>query len=163
MVSNGLEESRDPLTPLLSSITVLITLSLLMSGCGPQSPREPPRELQLAQRWELQPGEAVAGHQVLSGLGDVSLALGGDAVYAPVAGRVQPYKRDCVIFASEEVPSYLWRLCGVKSPAFGPHRRGEVIGAAEELRLALLNEQADGRWALVEPSKQMVEHMLQPP
>ena len=144
--------------------TVLTLAVMLMTvvGCTPQ-PAEAPRQLHLSQRWELQRGDVVAGHQVVSGLGDINIALQGDAVYAPFDGQVQPYKGDCVIFASEEVPSYLLRLCGLHQPNLGSKRAGEAIGKGDELQLAVLNEQADGQWALVEPSKRILAKVLQRP
>lgn len=141
---------------------VLAVVALLMVvGCTPQHSTEAPREVQLAQKWELQPGNVVGGHQVLGGLGDITIALNGDTVYAPYAGRVQPHKPECVIFSSEEVPNYLFRLCGLSKPFFGPKRAGEAIGTGNLVQFALLNRQRDGRWAMVEPSKKIIQQMLQ--
>jgi hypothetical protein len=136
---------------------------LFVVGCTQQPMPERERELQLSQNWELQPGDVVGGHAVASGLGDISIVLKGDAVYAPFDGRVQPNKANCMIFSSEEVPTYLFRLCGLKSRRFGFRRAGEVIGKGNELHFAVLNQQPDGRWAMVEPSQKLLEHMLQPP
>jgi hypothetical protein len=141
-------------------LAVVVLLSAL--GCTQQSSTEPPREVRLAQKWELQPGDVVGNHQVIGGLGDISIALKGDAVYAPFPGKVQPYKSECVIFSSEEVPNYLLRLCGLKSLHIGFKRTGEVIGDGDEVRVALLNRQSDGRWAFVEPAKKMIQLLLQP-
>ncbi|MCA1993723.1 MAG: hypothetical protein LDL41_17010 [Coleofasciculus sp. S288] len=144
-------------------IAHFLTLVLLFAvGCDEQSMSEQERELQLYQNWELQPGDVVAGYPVASGLGDISIALNGNAVYAPFNGRVQPNKTGCAIFSSEEVPSYLFRLCGLKSYRFGVRRAGEVIGKGNELHFAVLNQQADGQWAMVEPSKKILEQILQP-
>lgn len=137
-------------------------LLLTVVGCTPQPPTEAPREVQLSQKWELQPGDVVGGHQVLGGLGDISIALKGGSVYAPYAGRVQPHKPECVIFSSEEVPNYLFRLCGLSQPFFGPKRAGNAIGTGDVVQFALLNKQRDGRWAMVEPSKKIIQQMLQP-
>lgn len=143
---------------LVLAISVVL---LAVFSCTQKPMTETAREIQLAQNWELQPGDVVAGHKVLGGLGDVSIALNGDAVYAPFDGRVQPYKPECVIFSSEEVPVYLFRLCGLDKPNFGFLRAGEVIGTGKDLRFAVLTKQPDGRWALVEPSKKIIEQMLQ--
>lgn len=135
---------------------------LLTGGCTPQLVAEAPIEVPLYQTWELQPGDAVAGYSVMGGLGDISIALNGNTVYAPYDGRVQPNKLGCVIFSSTEVPNYLLRLCGVKHPNFGPRREGEAIGTADALQFALLTKRPDNRWALIEPSKKILEQMLQP-
>lgn len=147
-----------------NAIKLLCAVGLLSAvGCTQQFAAEPLREIQLYQNWELQPGDAVGGHSVLGGLGDISIALNGDSVYAPFEGRVQPHKGQCVIFSSEELPSYLFRLCGLNSPKYGLRRAGEAIASGRELRFAVLNKQADGRWALIEPSRQIIEQLLQPP
>ncbi|WP_199321377.1 hypothetical protein [Microcoleus sp. FACHB-831] len=137
----------------------LVLLNLV--GCTQKAPAEASREIQLYQKWELQPGDVVAGHAVVSGLGDLTIALNGKAVYAPFDGRVQPHRGNCAIFSSEEVPVYLFRMCGLKSPNYGFRRAGEALGSANELQFAVLNKQPDGRWALVEPSKKLLEQMLQ--
>ena len=153
MVLNVLKDER--------AIAFSIVL-LAAFGCTPASMTESPRDIQLSQKWELQPGDVVAGRQVLGGLGDISLALNGDAIYAPFDGRVQPHKPNCVIFSSEEMPVYLFRLCGLNQQNFGFRRAGQPLGTGDELRLALLTKQPDGRWAIVEPSKKIIEKMLQP-
>jgi len=135
---------------------------LLMGGCTPQLVAEAPIEVQIYQNWELQPGDVVAGYSVKGGLGDISIALNGNTVYAPYDGRVQPNKLGCVIFSSTEVPNYLLRLCGVKHPNFGPRKPGEAIGTADALQFALLTKRPNNQWALVEPSKKILEEMLQP-
>ncbi len=140
-----------------------VTVMLLFAqGCTRSPMPEAPRELQFYQNWELQPGDVVAGHTVASSLGDVSIAMKGNTVYAPFDGRLQPNKADCVIFSSEDVPAYLFRLCGLKSPHYGFRRTGEAIGKGNELHFGVLNQQPDGRWAMVEPSKKLLEQMLQP-
>jgi hypothetical protein len=98
----------------------------------------------------------------MGGLGDLSIALKGNTIYAPYEGRVQPNQQGCVMFSSADVPNYLLRLCGVKNPNFGLRKEGEVIGTADALQFALLNKRPDGLWALVEPSKKILEQMLQP-
>ena len=143
-------------------VLFIAVVLLFVLGCTSQPITEQERELQLSQNWELQPGDVVAGHAVASGLGDVSIVLKGDAVYAPFDGRVQPNKANCMIFSSEEVPTYLFRLCGLKSRHFGFRRAGDAIAKGNELHFGVLNQQADGRWAMVEPSKQLIEQLLQP-
>jgi hypothetical protein len=134
---------------------------LAIAGCTQKPPLEAPREIKLYQNWELQPGDMVAGREVLSGLGDLTIALKGNSIYAPFDGRLQPHKPNCVIFSSEEVPVYLFRLCGLRSPNYGFRRAGEAIGSAQELQFAVLTRRSDGQWALVEPSKKIIEQMLQ--
>ncbi|MGB5959581.1 MAG: hypothetical protein WBG73_02885 [Coleofasciculaceae cyanobacterium] len=148
----------------LSVLNLLATGMLLLSvaGCTPQPVTEQPLDVQLFQSWELQAGDTVAGYSVKGGLGDLSIALDGNSIYTPYAGRLQPNKPGCVMFSSTDVPNYLLRLCGVKNPQFGVRNVGEAIGTAEFLEFALLNKRADGKWALVEPSKQILQQMLQP-
>lgn len=148
----------------LSVLNVLTTTALLLcvASCTPQPVAEQPLDVQLFQSWELQTGDAVAGYRVTGGLGDISIALKGNSIYAPYPGRLQPNKPGCVMFSSADVPNYLLRLCGVKNPQFGLKKAGEAIGTAEILQFALLNKRADGKWALVEPSKQILQQMLQP-
>lgn len=148
----------------LSVLNALATAILLLcvAGCTPQPVTEQPLDVQLFQSWELQAGDTVAGYRVTGGLGDISIALKGNSIYVPYAGRLQPNKPGCVMFSSADVPNYLLRLCGVKNPQFGIKNAGEAIGTAEVLQFALLNKRADGKWALVEPSKQILQQMLQP-
>ncbi len=142
-------------------IANIILLLLLIVSCTKQPVGESTRELELYQNWELQPGDTIANHQVKGGLGDISISLDGDNIYAPIPGKVQRYKAGCVIFASDELPIYLFRLCGLNHPRIGLRRAGQIIGYGDELQLALLNKQPNGRWALVEPSKKIIEQMLQ--
>lgn len=144
------------------SVVVALVVTLLTAiGCTPQPPAETPRTLQLQQSWELQPGDFVAGHSVTGGLGDIAIALQGNAVYAPLDGRLQPHNSACVIFSSAELPIYLFRLCGLKNPKFGQRHTGEKLGVSDTLNLALLNRRPDAKWAFVEPSQQILERMLQ--
>jgi hypothetical protein len=136
-------------------------LALLRFGCSRQKTTElTPQKIQLAQTWELQPGSAIAGYQVAGGLGDISIFLGGKAVFAPFTGSVQPYQGNCVLFSSDEVPAYLFRLCGLKQPQVGDVRRGDVIGAGTYLQFAALRKQPNGTWAFVEPSRSILERTL---
>ncbi len=146
----------------LNALLVSGVILLAIASCTPQPVAEQPLDVQLYQSWELQPGDVVAGYPVTGGLGDISIALKGNSIYAPYDGRLQPNKAGCVMFSSTDVPNYLLRLCGVKNPRFGTRKVGEAIGTAEALQFALLNKRSDGQWALVEPSKQILQQMLQP-
>jgi hypothetical protein len=146
----------------LNAVLATGALLVCVAGCTPQPVAEQPLDVQLFQSWELQPGDVVAGYAVTGGLGDISIALKGNSIYAPYEGRLQPNKPGCVLFSSADVPNYLLRLCGMKNPQFGLRKAGEAIGIAEALQFALLNKRADGQWALVEPSKQILQQMLQP-
>lgn len=142
--------------------TVMAGVMLLcLASCTPQPVAESPLDVQLFQTWELQPGDSVAGYKVTGGLGDISIALNGNKIYAPYEGRLQPNKGGCMLFSSSDVPNYLLRLCGAKNPKFGLRKAGEAIATADTLQFALLNKRADGQWALVEPSKQILQQMLQ--
>lgn len=146
----------------LNSALATLVVLLFTPSCTPQPVAEAPIDVQLYQTWELQPGDTVAGYAVMGGLGDLSIALKGNTIYAPYEGRVQPNQQGCVMFSSADVPNYLLRLCGVKNPNFGLRKGGEAIGTADALEFALLNKRPDGLWALVEPSKKILEQMLQP-
>jgi hypothetical protein len=145
----------------LNALVATGVMLLCVASCTPQSVTEPALDVPLFQAWELQPGDSVAGYKVTGGLGDISIALQGNSFYAPYEGRLQPNKGGCVMFASADVPNYLLRLCGAKNLQFGPRKAGEAIGTADTLQFALLNKRADGKWALVEPSKQILQQMLQ--
>lgn len=149
----------------LSVINAALTVFAVMfaiAGCTPQPIVEQPLDVPLYQKWELQSGDVVAGYPVKGSLGDISIALNGNKIYAPYDGRLQPNKPGCVVFSSTDVPNYLLRLCGVKQPQFGQRQTGEAIGTADSLQFAVLNKRSDGLWALVEPSKQILQQMLQP-
>lgn len=141
---------------------VLLTM-LLLTGCNPASDPDPPLDIRLYQTWELQPGDTVSGFQVIGGLGDISIALNGNSVYAPFDGRAQRDTRNCVIFSSPDVPAYLFRLCGLSHPKLGSLSQGEVIGQGATLQFATLRKQPNGTWAIVEPSKRMLERTLTKP
>lgn len=149
------------LNVLNTALTALVML-FCVAGCTPRPAAEAPLDVQTYQNWELQPGDAVAGYKVLGGLGDLTLNVKGNAVYAPYDGRLQPNKAGCVMFSSTDVPNYLLRLCGLKNRKYGSHKAGEKIGTADTLEFAVLNKRPDGLWALVEPSKQILQQMLQP-
>ncbi|HEY9749986.1 MAG TPA: hypothetical protein V6C63_14975 [Allocoleopsis sp.] len=143
------------------AIAILVLLRL---GCSRQQTTEfTPKKIQLAQTWELQPGSAIAGYSVAGGLGDISIVLAGKSVFAPFAGSVQPYQGTCVLFASDEVPAYLFRLCGLKQPQLGDVRQGDVIGSGTYLQFAALRKQPNGTWAFVEPSRNILERTLKQP
>lgn len=138
-------------------------LLVLLSGCRMPSNSVPPRDLKVQQTWELQPGQDVAGHAIVAGLGDVSVALRGEAVRSPFNGEVQPATQaNCVIFSSPEVPAYLFRLCGLRNPRLGRLKAGQKIGSGDYLHFAALRRQPDGTWVIVEPASTILERMLEP-
>jgi hypothetical protein len=149
------------LNVLNTALTALVML-FCVAGCTSKPVTEAPLDVRLYQTWELQPGDSIAGYSVSGGLGDISIALKGNKVYAPYDGRLQPNKQGCVMFSSTDVPNYLLRLCGLNNPKFGLRTTGEAIGTADNLQFAVLNKRSDGLWALVEPSKQILQQMLQP-
>jgi hypothetical protein len=130
--------------------------SALSSALNP----EPPLEIQLYQRWELQPGDTLSGYTVLGGLGDITLALNGKPIYAPFDGKTQWDARRCIIFSTPEVPAYLFRLCGLNQPKLGAIAQGDPLGTATILQFAALRKQANNQWAMVEPSKTILQRAL---
>jgi hypothetical protein len=143
---------------------LLLGIVLLLSGCSVTPSEEPVRVLQIQQEWELQPGEDVAGHPIVGSLGDVSIDVGGDAVYAPFDGRVQPNDvESCFVYSSPEIPAYLFRLCGLRSARVGPVEQGQAIGRADQLQFAALRRQPDGTWAMIEPARDILQRTLTRP
>lgn len=143
--------------------SLLLMLLVALPGCMFAPPPPAPIELDLYQQWQLQPGDTIAGLTVSGGLGDISIVLNGQSIYAPFDGRTQLTTAGCVLFSSAEVPGYLFRLCGLSAPKLGGLRQGETIGTGKYLEFAALRKQADGRWAIVEPSKRILERALQQP
>lgn len=145
-------------------IGLILAIVLLTTACTSfSSPEESVRTLQIQQAWELQPGDTIAGHRVAGSLGDVSIDLNGDKVYAPFDGRVQPNTIEgCIVFSSAEVPAYLFRLCGVRHPKLGEIKQGDAIGSANYLQFAALRRQPDGKWAMVEPASDILQRTLNP-
>ncbi|HIK15394.1 MAG TPA: hypothetical protein IGS53_08955 [Leptolyngbyaceae cyanobacterium M33_DOE_097] len=136
---------------------------LLLTSCMPTSNPSTRLQLKLHQKWQLQPGDRVAGYAVLGGLGDITIGLNRAAVYAPFNGRTQKDSRNCIVFSSPDVPAYLFRLCGLEDPRVGTLNAGDRIGRATTLEFAALRKQPNGTWAIVEPSRQILERTLKQP
>lgn len=134
---------------------------LLMSSCStsPQGQKVIP-EPKLYQSWQLKPGDDIAGVKVIGGLGDISIALNGQSVYAPSDGDAYIDKRGCVYFAGADTPAYLFRLCGLERPRLGTLRAGEAIATGNIVQFATLLKQPDESWALVEPDKSLLQRTL---
>jgi hypothetical protein len=139
----------------------------LLGGCTVIPQPEQPLALTLYQKWELQPGDRLGKHTILGGLGDISIAVNGDPVYAPFNGKAQRDTRHCVIFSTPDVPAYLFRLCGLDQPKLGPIAQGQPLGTATILQFATLRQQSQKQgeltWAIVEPSKAILQRTLDPP
>jgi hypothetical protein len=137
-----------------------LAIALTLAGCQrPPQPDETIR-LQLYQQWQVQPGDILNGVAVIGGLGDIGLSLNGQSVYAPFAGRAQKDPRNCLIFSTPDVPAYLFRLCGLSDLRLGTRNQGEALGTATILHVATLRKQPNGTWAIVEPSKPIIERFL---
>jgi hypothetical protein len=140
-----------------------VVLGIVASGCSRQSQDVAARNVTYYQDWSIEPGDNLAGYQVQSGLGDISINLDGNNLFMPFDGTVQPQaeKEDlCVVLSSPDVPAYLFRLCGMRQPRFGDHSQGQVIGSGDVVAFATMRRQADGTWALVEPAKELIEQFL---
>jgi len=131
------------------------------------------KEISLRQTWSLQAGESIEGHRVVSGLGDLSVALK-DEVYAPAdgivygrfvlisEGTVTQSQQDCLVFSSPQIPAYLLQLCGLDKRRLGFVKRGGVLGKAQGyLHLALLRH--DEQWVFVSPSPDLLKRLLRKP
>lgn len=141
-----------------------LAIALLLVSCQSNPSSIEQREVHIHQGWELQPGNSIAGHPIVAGLGDISVRLAGRALYAPFDGKIEPAEvEDCVIFSSPQVPAYLLRFCGLSRPRLGDVAQGDRIGRGRIVHLATLRKQPDGTWALVEPSLRLIESALTPP
>ncbi|MGG6297850.1 hypothetical protein ACQ4M4_25945 [Leptolyngbya sp. AN02str] len=135
---------------------------LLVAGCNSGNSAQV-RQVPIQQNWELQPGVAVGEHRIAGGLGDISIEMSGDRVYAPFDGQLEANDVDgCYVFSSPEVPAYLFRLCGLRSPKLGRVKRGTHIGSADFLQFAALRRQPDGNWTMVEPANEVLQRVLSP-
>ncbi len=139
-------------------ISFTIVASIFLKGCQktPTITKAP----ELHQKWELQAGDRIADYEIISGLGDLSLELHGKAIYAPAKGKTTMDIRHCIYFDSPEIPNYLFRLCGLQNPTTGNLQKGDEIGKAQQLQFATLRQHPSGKWAIVEPSKQILEKLL---
>ncbi len=137
-----------------------VLLVLLPIGCTPSPKGSPSVDLQLYQKWELQPGDSIVGRKVLGGLGDISIALDGSSVYAPFDGKTQFDQRRCLLFSSPDVPAYQFRLCGLDNPRLGEVNQGDSLGRGQHLEFAALRKQPNGTWAIVEPARSVLERTL---
>ena len=163
MRSASVTRMRTPLSIRALTSLASLLLSLLPLGCARTPNSEATLDIKLYQSWELQPGDTIGDRQVLGGLGDISIALKGNQVYAPFDGRTQFDKHHCLIFSSADVPAYLFRLCGLDNPQLGEVNQGDAIGKGELLEFAALRKQPNGTWAIVEPAKAILERTLKKP
>ncbi len=139
---------------------------LLAAGCESTFNPPPPRNVNLYQKWTLQPGDQLGGYRIQSGLGDVAVDLKGGKVFMPFDGEVQPAAGQedlCVIVSSPDVPAYLFRLCGIEQPRLGSLGQGSSLGGGGVVAFATLRRQADGTWAMVEPSEKLIAQFLTAP
>ncbi|ESA37934.1 hypothetical protein N836_34645 [Leptolyngbya sp. Heron Island J] len=133
-------------------------LLTLLAAC--QSGPPLPRTITIQQTWELQVGKQVGNYRISSGLGDITLEMGGDPVQMPFDGKLQPMDDHCLALTSPEVPAYLFRLCGINRPNLGQRSQGHTIGRAERLVFAAFRKEPDGTWALIEPATELIEQFL---
>lgn len=141
---------------------VWLSLACLLGGCV-NAESVAVRTVPIQQNWELQPGKSIAGYRVAGGLGDISIEVKGDRIYAPFDGQLQPNDVDgCYIFSSADVPAYLFRLCGLRRPHLGTVRQGAAMGSAQFLGFATLRRQPDGNWTMVEPASDVLTRILNP-
>ncbi len=139
-----------------------ILLSIVLTGCQ-KAPPDDGREIVVEQSWELDLGDAVEGFPVVGSLGDVSVYLKNSIVRAPFDGEVErsAIADNCIFFSSPEVPAYLFRYCGLKGINLGEVRQGKKMGKADYLHFATMRRQPEGTWAIVEPSRNVLERSLE--
>lgn len=138
-------------------------VAMAVAGCSGHNQDVSPRSVNYYQKWALQPGDSLAGYQIHSGLGDISIQLEGKTLFMPFDGTVQPQAEKenlCLILSSPDVPAYLFRLCGVERPQLGDRSQGDPIGSGDVVAFAAMRRQADGTWAMVEPAKELIEQFL---
>ncbi|MBD2073293.1 hypothetical protein H6F86_05205 [Phormidium sp. FACHB-592] len=143
----------------LRAIATVVSL-VLLSSCTRPPNNEATLDIKLYQTWQLQPGDTISDRRVLGGLGDISIALDGNDVYAPFDGRTQLNKHRCLMFSSPDVPAYLFRFCGLNDPQPRTLKQGDTIGNGDLLQFAALRKQPNGTWAIVEPAKAILESTL---
>ncbi|MEB3294070.1 MAG: hypothetical protein VKJ24_13000 [Synechococcales bacterium] len=121
-------------------------------------------DIKLYQSWELQAGEKIAGYDITGGLGDLSIAVNGQSIYTPFPGQtaLDRQRPNCLYLDAPEVPAYRFRFCGIQTPKLGSVQKGEAIATVNTLQFATLQKQANGTWAMVEPSRKLLEQFLQP-
>jgi hypothetical protein len=145
---------------------VAAVAAIALGGCSQSTSAPGPRNVTLHQKWALQPGDRLAGYQVLSGLGDITVDIQGNRIFMPFDGQVQPAEGNvdlCIILSSPDVPAYLFRLCGLRQVKLGDLAQGDPIGSGNTVTFATLRRQADGTWAMVEPAKEMLAQFLDRP
>ncbi len=149
--------------PLALSLGGVLRLS---GGCVSTLNPPPARNVNLYQKWTLQPGDQLGSYRIQSGLGDVAVDLKGGKVFMPFDGEVQPAAGQedlCVIISSPDVPAYLFRLCGLKQPRLGSLAQGSSLGSGGVVAFATLRRQAAGTWAMVDPTEELITQFLTAP
>jgi hypothetical protein len=141
---------------------LMLWTTVALAGCR-SSAIATPRQIMVQQTWELETGQQIAGFRVVASLGDISIDTQGHRIYAPFAGEVELAApgEDCIFFSSPEVPAYLFRYCGLRRPRLGTISLGRAMGSARVLHFSTLRRQPDGTWAIVEPSRHVLERSLQ--
>ena len=128
------------------------------------------KEIELKQTWELQTGDSIVGHDIVGGLGGLSIEIK-QAIYAPADGIVYGHfafisqgslsksQGNCLLFSSAQMPAYLLQLCGLSQRNLGVVSQGQPIGkTAGYLHVALLRE--DGQWVFVSPARELLKRLL---
>lgn len=142
-------------------VSLKVAIAFFTASCSVIQPTaESIRTIEIQQTWQLQRGDKVGNHEIVAGLGEISIRLNGGTTYAPFNGRVQPTSANCVLFSSPDVPAYLFRFCGLNQPKLGEMTAGSTIGSGEYLHFTTLRRQPDGSWTIVEPAKSILERIL---
>ncbi len=137
-----------------------VGISSWLSSCSTNA-APTPRKITLQQQWELNPGDAIAGHPIAGSLGDISLQIKGAKIYAPFDGEVELSEASgCTLYSTPEIPAYLFRLCGLEQVNYGGIEAHAPIGKGDYLSFATLRRQPDGTWVIVEPARDVLEKSL---
>ncbi|MBI1270507.1 hypothetical protein GC174_08745 [bacterium] len=116
----------------------------------------------LAKSFDIDPNQAIgAGNvRVSGGLGDISLNLNGDSLYAPVEGELLKSDGGCHLFISRVLPGYRIRLCGLGDLENKLYAEGERIGEFKTISVALLRREPTGNYVFVEPAGDFLRRLF---
>jgi hypothetical protein len=163
------------LTSLCTNLSLFCIL-IVTTGCNAKPDTPHTIDVKVSQQWQLKPGDKIGRYRVLGGLGDISIALDDQPIYAPLRGEVRIDQSGCLFYSSSELPMYMFRLCGLRNshilgilgmgferPQTGTVESGQELGRGEALQFATLRQQTNGKWAVVEPDRAFIEQLLNQP
>lgn len=135
-----------------------------------------PQEVVVQRDWQIQAGDTIGGHPVVASLGDLSIRMQG-VVHAPESGTLfddvvwivdnstHSLPEGCAVFVSPQLPTYLSRLCGLRTVTSETVQSGQAIAQVQGmLHFSLLtlrhNSDQDLGWQYVAPSPGFLSQFL---